>query len=111
MTGWRSNLPSEDGSALGKELARLCDTEAATKPDAPARCTTCAFRGGDHVANNSAETLMNALKCVMERTTFWCHHVDPNGKSRACAGWRLMLVDVGQKMPWDSVPGTDEPGA
>ena len=33
MSDWRPNLPSADGGALGKELARLCDAVAAANPD------------------------------------------------------------------------------
>ena len=101
----RPNRPTPEGSALGKELARLCDIEAAKSPEARKRCATCAFRSGDHLANTSPETLMTALKCAMERKPFWCHHIGPNGEQRACAGWRLMLAEVGTEVPWDYIEG------
>ena len=99
------NLPTEEGQALGKELARLCDIEAARNPGAPKRCRTCAFRAGDHVANGSPATLMDALKCVMERKPFWCHEIDEPGTDKLCAGWRAMVSDTNISVPWDFVGG------
>jgi hypothetical protein len=64
-------------------MARLCDAELSGKPDN--RCSSCAFRAGDHVANGSPETLMTALKCAAEGEVFWCHEHD-----RACAAWAIM---------------------
>ena len=96
------NIATDEGRALGKELARLCDGEAA-KAGRDGRCDTCAFRAGDHVANGSVETLMTALKCVAEREPFWCHEHD-----RPCAGWRMMRFQEAVEMPWDYVGGTDE---
>ena len=98
------NISTEDGRALGKELARICDIEAERSPWARKRCRTCAFRAGNHPANGSPATLMSALKCALERTVFWCHEID-----RPCAGWRLMVSDINCPVPWDSVDGTDYP--
>ena len=99
----RPNAATEVGRELGRELARLCDTELAGKEDA--RCATCAFRAGEHQANGSPETLMSALKSAMEGTPFWCHEHD-----QACAGWAVMRFpkDALVEAPWQHVPGTDE---
>ena len=100
----RPNLPSPEGRELGAHMARLCDRELIGKPDN--RCTTCAFRAGDHIANGSPETLMSALKCAMEREPFWCHEHD-----RPCAGWLAMRCLAGETIavPWDYVDGVDLP--
>ena len=71
------NLPTEDGAALGREMARLFDAEK----DAPERCHDCAFRLGT-TPNQSAPTLMDALKCVMEGVPFNCHV-----EEKPCAGY------------------------
>lgn len=100
------NRRTTDGEALGAELTRFCDQEEASNPTKRRRCGTCAFRSGAHVANGSPETLMNALKCVMERTTFYCHEAD-----RPCVGWRTLVFDVGIKAPWDFVDGAGDPAS
>lgn len=105
----RQNVRTENGIELGKQMARLCDVEEAAHSTKRKRCSTCAFRAGDHIANGSPETLMNALKCVMERKVFWCHVIGKNGEQRPCAGWRLMVADTAVQMPWDFVPGQDAP--
>jgi len=98
----RQNQRTPEGIELGKQMARLCDKELAGKPDN--RCATCAFRHGDHLANGSPETLMNATKCIIERTPFWCHEHD-----RPCAGWLAMRFDADSafEAPWDHVGGVD----
>jgi hypothetical protein len=96
----RPNRVTEEGRELGRHLARLCDSALARKEDA--RCGTCAFRAGDHLANGSSETLMTALKCAMEREPFWCHE-----HNRPCAGWAAMRFPTDRKVaaPWDYAPG------
>lgn len=103
----RPNLVTNEGRELGAELARLCDVEA-SRQGRDGRCATCAFRVGDHLANGSPETLMGALKCVVEREPFWCHEHD-----QPCAGWLLMRSPAGQiiNVPWDHVDGADDPAA
>lgn len=98
----RQNQRTPEGAALGKEMARLCDGELAGKPDN--RCRTCAFRHGEHLANGSPETLMSAVKCVMEREPFWCHEHD-----KPCSGWLAMRTpNAGTvELPWDHVGGAD----
>jgi hypothetical protein len=96
------NRATPEGHELGRQMARLCDGKLAGKRDT--RCGTCAFRGGDHVANGSPETLMTALKCTMEGDVFWCHEAD-----RACAGWAAMRFPKDRlvQAPWDAVDGAD----
>ena len=100
----RENRATPEGRALGRELARLCDGELAGKQDD--RRQTCAFRAGDHLANGSPETLMSAVKCMAERTPFWCHEHD-----RPCAGWLAMRAppEMAREMPWEHCPGADQP--
>lgn len=103
MTNWtRPNRTTPEGRALGTELARLCDGELEGRPDN--RCGTCAFRHGDHLANGSPETLMDAVKCMLERTAFWCHEHD-----KACAGWSAMRFPAkeARDVPWSMTGGVD----
>jgi hypothetical protein len=98
--GFHQTVATDDGRALGRELARLCDVKLAGKADR--RCNTCAFRAGGHVANGSPGTLMNALKAAMEGDVFWCHEHD-----LACAGWAAMRFGECVQAPWDYVEGRD----
>lgn len=75
------NTRSPEGVELGREVARFADAEYA-RTGRDSRCETCAFRSGEHLANGSAVTLMSAVKCVAERTPFYCHETD-----RPCGGW------------------------
>lgn len=99
------NVTTEEGRELGREMARLCDGEIA-KRGRDDRCGTCAFRAGDHLANGSPGTLMDALKCAIEREPFWCHEHD-----RPCAGWVVMKWPKGDELvaPWPMVGGSDLP--
>ena len=99
----RENQATEEGRLLGAQLARLCDGEAA-KTGKDGRCSTCAFRAGDHLANGSPETLMTALKCAMEREPFWCHEQDV-----PCAGWLMFRFGAGETVeaPWPIIEGAD----
>jgi hypothetical protein len=100
-TGLRENRATPEGRELGMHLARFCDQEI-VRSGRDDRCSTCAFRTGDHIANGSPETLMSAFKCIMERTPFWCHEHD-----RACAGWAALIPAKGDEvaMPWEHVDG------
>jgi|ERR1700677_1995336 len=100
----RPNLPTPEGRALGREMARLCDGELDGKCDD--RCPACAFRAGSHVANGSPETLISAVKCLLEGEPFWCHEHD-----RACAGWAAMRFPKDRllKAPWEHPEGFDAP--
>ena len=95
------NGTTELGRELGAQLARLCDGEAAAR-GVDGRCATCAFRHGDHAANGSPATQMDALKCIAEGNVFLCHEED-----RACAGWKLMRFegDARVQVPWEYTGG------
>jgi hypothetical protein len=97
------NSATDEGRELGAMLAKFCDQEA-EKQGKDGRCSTCAFRAGNHLANGSPATLMSALKCAMEREPFWCHEAD-----RPCSGWSLMRAEAGGEyaVPWEHVSGVD----
>lgn len=71
---------------LGKEIARLADMAEAEAikrfPHTAVICRTCAFRSGT-VPNGCLQTVMDAIKCVMEQVDFMCHE----DISRPCMGW------------------------
>jgi hypothetical protein len=96
------NRATPEGRELGGHMARLCDVELRGRPDR--RCATCAFRAGDHLANGSPETLMDALKCALEGAPFYCHEAD-----RPCAGWLAMYSRPAERVraPWELVGGID----
>jgi hypothetical protein len=75
------NVATPEGRELGRELARMADAEF-SRTGRDSRCETCAFRLGDHAANGSVAALMSAVKCIAERTPFYCHETD-----RPCGGW------------------------
>lgn len=101
------NRRTPEGEELGRELARMCDeSEPRARllmPELPPRCASCAFREGPHVANGSPETLMDALKCVMEKKTFGCH--EPARDGQPCSGWAMMSIRAADlepvAVPWD----------
>lgn len=90
------NLPTPEGRALGAELARLADVAEAENrerfPRAARRCYDCAFRAGTD-PNGCAETLMDALKCVVEAKPFFCHKGVAEGDTprTLCAGFALLM--------------------
>lgn len=96
------NLPSEAGRALGEQLARLTDIELAKDlPAHPAqlqRCDECAFRSGT-TPNGCVETIMDAVKCMLEREPFYCHKVAAaDGEPRRlCGGWVAMTCNPEEK--------------
>jgi len=106
------NRATPDGQALGREMARLCD-EAEPRarlklPELPPRCASCAFREGPHVASGSPETLMDALKCVMEGVKFGCH--DVHRPDHLCSGWLMLtLGGDGETIgaPWSFTGGSN----
>lgn len=88
------NRATPDGRELGKHLARFCD-EAEPKarlkiPELPPRCSSCAFRQGDHIPNGSPTTQMDALKCLIEGHEFYCH--EPARDGALCSGWSMMML-------------------
>lgn len=93
------NVPTEDGAELGAAIARLCEREILEQEreqrTPPERCVDCAFRLGT-TPNQCAPTLMDAVKCLVENTPFWCHHdVGPDGEpTRLCAGLVILRSTV-----------------
>lgn len=90
------NERDEAGIALGAELARLCDVEEEAQrkqfPYQLPRCDDCAFRKGT-LPNGCSETLMDAIKCVVELNPFYCHKGLDDGKPKhICRGWWLMIA-------------------
>jgi hypothetical protein len=100
------NLPTAEGAALGSHLARFADAEIAKlraeHPNAPERCSTCAFRSGTY-PNACAVTLMNAFKCAMEHDPFYCHERDA-----LCMGYLALKSTKPLKMPWQHVEGSND---
>lgn len=122
--GFSRNLPSPEGEALGRELARLIGPEIARvrreHPDLPGPCNTCAFKLGS-IPNRCLSTVADALKCVMEHEPFMCHERyegcdpdgkggDPEGERLVCMGW-MAAVSAGEpdrkpvEMPWPYMSG------
>lgn len=83
------NRPTPRGRELGRYLAKLADKAEGNSskrfPDQVKRCSSCAFRGGT-IPNGCEETLMDAIKCVMEGYAFYCHETKGDDKP-LCAGW------------------------
>ena len=95
------NQRTPEGEEFGRHMARLCETAIRGEDK---RCSTCAFRQGNLIANGSPQTLMTALKCVMERTPFYCHEIDV-----PCAGWLAMRFEKGKEVyaPWSAIEGNN----
>lgn len=109
MTKLVPNRPTPEGRLLGKELARLADKaeDEARKqfPDQPERCQSCAFRANT-IPNGCPETVMDALKCVMEGVPFMCHQIrdDDGNCTEMCMGWlNSQMATIGHtkiETPW-----------
>ena len=113
------NRPTDLGRDAGKQVARLWRASMRSAlmqaPEAvaaiPDRCRTCAFREGT-VPNGCEETVMDAIKCVIEKVPFMCHHDMKNGKpTKMCAGWIVTqrADQAAGKAPWDWTAPKDEP--
>lgn len=110
------NRPTDEGTKLGKMMAKFCD-DAEPKarlrlPELPPRCNSCAFRAGPHVASGSPETQMDVLKCVMEGVEFHCH--EPARTGHICSGWAMMMLSKDgpdfAEVVWpfsDEIPATE----
>lgn len=94
------NRPSQDGRAVGENLARFADVEEEKWRKelgfVPARCASCAYRKGTY-PNGCLSTVADAMKCTMERNPFMCHHgvklKGPKSEQKPltiCAGWLLL---------------------
>lgn len=100
------NRPTPEGRRLGAELARIADKAEAEDlksfPDQKQRCESCAFRAGT-IPNGCPETLLDAVKCVVERVPFMCHQVrDADGNcTELCMGWLAAQghVPEGKQIP------------
>ena len=85
------NLPTEAGRAMGAALAKHADAaelqQRVTFPDMLPRCSDCAFRAGT-LPNGCEETLLDAIKCVVEGKPFYCHKgvTDESEPRRLCSG-------------------------
>lgn len=98
---------------VGKQMAVWCDAAEPvarlSAPDLPPRCASCAFRAGEHLANGSPATQMDAMKCVIEVVPFYCH--DVHRPNHICSGWLMMQLgkpnDEPGKAPWDFVGGIE----
>ena len=87
----------------GEHMARMAETavaQVAAMGDPDERCSTCAFRKGT-LPNQCADTICDALKCVVEREPFYCH--DKGRKGRVCHGWFAAAV-VTKDMPPTPAP-------
>lgn len=110
MSGTR-NVPSPEGQAIGKELARLTEQARTDLVDRlgldavaellPDPCQSCAFRAGTS-PNGCPEAVLDALKCVMEGVPFYCHQSPPNGRgghTGLCRGYLTARAGLVGKTP------------
>lgn len=107
------NTTTPEGHLLGERLAKWCDdTEPKARfraPELHPRCNSCAFRQGNHLANGSPATQMDALKCVIEGREFYCH--DHGRPEMLCMGWAMMMLAKDEPdfrdAPWPFCGGDD----
>ena len=89
------NLPTPEGQRVGAELGKLADAAEAEQreafPDQVPRCNDCAYRTGTP-PNGCLETVMDAIKCVVECKPFYCHKglKDGDPPKRLCSGAMLL---------------------
>lgn len=104
------NKPTKEGREIGVYLARWADAALEKQlqqfPNMRDRCASCAFRSGSF-PNGCLDTVMDALKCVMEGAEFMCHHDMIDDKpTEVCAGWLAVWSESAtngmpeQKAPW-----------
>ena len=97
------NRPTPEGRKLGEQIARLTQKgidRLANEGEPDERCASCAFRKGTF-PNGCPETVLDALKCVMEGVPFYCHAPQDG---RLCFGWYASRVSMQGKtitMPYD----------
>ena len=85
--GGRITSESEE---LGRGIARMtepCVQKLASQDEPDERCVTCAFRAGTP-PNRCADTLLDAVKCVVEHEPFYCHV----NKGAICHGWFAVVA-------------------
>lgn len=104
------NDPSPEGEALGAILSRWVDAEMDGPRILRPRCSDCAFLRGTGT-NKVAGTLMNALKCVIEKEPFYCHVERGVSNGKLCAGWEALIDAKGPRgsTPWDFIPPAESP--
>lgn len=98
------NLPSPEGEALGREIARFAKVEEERQrqrfPNMLPMCDECACRLGT-APNRTATTLMDLVKCTVEHVPFFCHKgVTDDNPKRLCAGYVLLsgCGSLGEKL-------------
>lgn len=108
------NRVTQEGRAMGEQMARLCDREAAKfirddEWQEDERCASCAFRAGT-VPNGCLQTQLDAMKCVLEHKPFYCHATEKPG-TNVCAGWFASVQAVKDEpakvCPWPFSPPDD----
>lgn len=97
----RRNIPTPEGRKLGAQLARLTEGSIgemlANGIEVPERCKSCAFREGTF-PNGCAETVIDALHCVITGATFHCHIPREGDPDPVCGGWSIAVAE-GHKIP------------
>jgi hypothetical protein len=94
----RKAARTPEGIEAGGHLARWCDQAEpvirAKFPEHAERCQSCAFRAGT-LPNGDPVTLMDAIKCLVEKVPFMCHQVfDKDGNPvELCAGYAILMGD------------------
>jgi hypothetical protein len=97
------NRPTREGRQIGRLMARFHRLEMLRHPGQKDCCHDCAFRRGT-TPNGCASTVMDAMKCVMEKVPFLCHAGMVSGEGApagVCQGW---LVMVRKDEAWGSRP-------
>jgi hypothetical protein len=84
------NKPEAAGYSLGEHLDRFFAHQITPDSAEDRRCATCAFRKGTY-ANGCVPTVMDALKCTMEKVPFHCHERGREGC--LCFGYETLTKD------------------
>lgn len=101
-----SERMSAEAAELGKRLERMAELGAEKLADQgleiPEPCGTCAFRAGS-IPSQCDDTVLDALKCVLESRPFLCHEPREGERlvDRACYGWmraRAFAVAAGDEI-------------
>ncbi len=93
------NLPTPEGAAMGRELARFADIEEAKLSAAgnpvPKRCVDCAARLGT-LPNQCESTLLTLIACTMtDGEEFMCHLAMSDGEpTKVCRGYELLTQGI-----------------
>ena len=96
------NMPTLEGIALGRELARLIDVEEiehrARFPRMLPRCDDCAGRAGTR-PNGCEETLADLIKCSVECVPFYCHKGLKEGEAprQLCSAFVILMSNFDKK--------------